>query len=253
MKTLIAYCGKLGAGKNYQMMKHIDVLKDKGNQIYLIAFADCFKKFIEDTFGLTKAGRINDGTISKEWGSITKDSTRYEVVLFTFNLIQTLKYKQFTTYSTEDLLELIEDNYIKHEEEFFKYIQGAREFDGKEYDFCFRKILQLLGTELGRHIVDSIWVDVVFYNVSQVFKQNLADYAFIPDCRFLNEYAAINEYKAVSGYDCQIYGVVASDATRCLRRGLELDKLLEQDAHGSEKEVDAIISFLPPGMVIQND
>ena len=253
-KTLVAYCGRLGSGKNYQMMKQVDHLKDTGHTIYLISFADPIKRILRDSFGLTKAGKTID------YPSITKDYVELEITKSLINLAVELDpYGSIGAITCK-----VADIYEQHEEVFYGYVYGAitgNFYSNGEvksniinYDFAFRRLGQLLGTELGRAIRDTIWIDIALNRVKKVFAADLADYAFIADCRFVNEYYAVNDFKYnFPSYDSIVYGIQATDETRSLRRNLPIEELKLQDQHGSEVEVDSIITLLPKECVIDNN
>jgi hypothetical protein len=249
MKTLISFVGKLGSGKNHCMNKMVDELKDTGHTIYLVSFADPIKKILRDSFGLTKAGKL-----PTKYPKFTELYVKGQVVDSLFKLIKELNYEKFDI-ADADLKDYIARNYEKHEYAFYGNISGAvQNPDNSEYySLCFRKVGQLLGTELARHIVDSIWVDIALNKVVKIFKNNMADYAFIADCRFNNEYEMLQKFKHDTAFDSIIYGVVASDQTRARRRKMELEALYAQDTHGSEQEVDSIIANLPKEFVINNE
>jgi hypothetical protein len=260
MKTLISFVGKLGSGKNHCMNKMVDELKDTGHTIYLVSFADPIKKILRDSFGLTKAGKL-----PTKHPEFTELYVKSQVVDSLYSLIRQLNYEKFDI-TESDLKSYIARNYEIHEKEFYKWVCGATrgyfltmcptenwKDNTPEYALCFRKLGQMLGTELARHIVDSIWVDLALNKVKNVFKNNMADYAFIADCRFLNEYEMLQKFRQDTAFDSLIYGVVATDQTRAKRRNMTIEELYAQDDHGSEQEVDSIIRKLPLSYVINND
>lgn len=246
MKKLFAYAGKLGSGKNYCMMQKVDQLKDIGHTLYLVSFADPIKQILRDSFGLEKSGRVD-----AEIRHFTKKYVKDEVVGSLFNLIKNIDYEQFKIYEPDDVYELFEQNYDKHEDIFYQHLLNA--MLNEDYDYNFRKLAQLLGTELARHVVDTIWVDIAFDRVQKAFTTELADFAFCPDLRFLNEYQMLLNFEANTGFVSEIYGITASDETRASRRGLSVDELNRQDQHGSEKEVDTIIQQLSSEFIIVNN
>ena len=255
MKTLYGYVGRLGSGKNYHMLKTMEQLKDSGNVIYMISFADPIKQILKNSFGFTKNGKLNTNTIP----TLSEIYVKKQIVDSFCDLISNLKYEKFEGVSELDLKSYILNNYEKYEKEFYNYIWGAiTGYDvinriPMEYNYAFRRLAQMLGTELGRFLIDSIWVDIAINKVISTFKQNLADFAFIADVRFVNEYHIIRNFKNTTIFSSDIYGVVASNETRAKRRNLSLEDLILQDNHGSEKEIDDIIKLLPTDRVIQND
>jgi hypothetical protein len=246
MKTLIGYCGKLGSGKAYQMMKEVELLKTTGHTVYLISFADPIKQILKENFSLTKEGKTNT-----QLPEISELYVKYKVVDSLFYLLKNLKYEKFNI-AELDLKAYIARNYEKYEKEFYNHVIGA--FLGNEdYQYHFRRLGQLLGTELGRHLIDSIWVDIAFSKIKKIFKQDLADYAFIDDVRFSNERDAFEVFKSETVFDAYVKGVVTSDEIRAKRRNMSLEELKSQDNHASEKEIEAIIDGLENFFIIQND
>lgn len=242
---MVAFVGKLGAGKNYCAMKQIDELKDTGHTIYMISFADPIKQLLKNSFGLTKAGKID-----VKLPEFTEIYCKGQIVDSLYNLIKPLNYEKFDI-SESDTKAYISRNYEKYEDDFYKFVKNAS--NNVEYSLSFRRLGQLLGTELGRYLIDSIWVDIALDKVKKVFKADLADYAYILDCRFINEYNMLEEFRSKTAFDSIVYGVSTTDETRAIRRGMTIEELIKQDMHGSEKEVDHILSIIPKELVIQND
>lgn len=253
MKTIVSFTGRLGSGKDYQTMKLVSTLKEVGNTIYMISFADPFKQVLASSFGFDKNGKIK-----ANFPEFTKTYVKCQIIDSLYSLIKPLKYEKFNVSET-DLKAYIARNYEKHEDEFYNYIWGAvtghdpLKHEPIEYSLAYRKLLQLFGTELGRHLVDSIWVDIAFDKITKVFKSNLANYAFINDLRFVNEYERLVQFREETAYDAIVYGVVASDETRSTRRGLSMEELKIQDNHASEVSIGNIIDLLPEEFIIQND
>lgn len=251
MKTLIAFCGKLGSGKGYHMMKMVEELKTTGNSIYMVSFADPIKQILRNSFGLEKTGKLD-----VKLPVITELYVKHQVIDSLYTLIKELDYEKFRI-SEHDLKAYIARNYEKYETEFFGHVEsciyGLYEGVNSNYGYHFRRLGQMLGTELGRHLIDSIWVDIAFHKIKKTFKDDLADYATIDDCRFLNEYEMINNFKNVTAFDSKIYGIVTSDETRAKRRNMTMEELLAQDQHGSEQEIDSIIEKLDKEFLIHND
>lgn len=258
MKTLLAFCGNLGSGKGYHMMKMVEELKTTGNSVYMISFADPIKQILRNSFGLTKTGKLKVNL-----PELNNLYIKYQIVDSLYYYIKDLNYEKFDI-SEADAKAYIARNYEKYEIEFSNYVIGAstgrfpeHQVDSwdaiADYNYCFRRLGQLLGTELGRYLFDTIWVDIAFNKIKRVFRNDLADYATIDDCRFVNEYSMIENFRTTTAFDSKVYGIVASDETRATRRNMTLEELKAQDSHGSEKEIDTIISKLPESSIIQND
>lgn len=243
MKTLYGYVGRLGSGKGYCMMQEVERLKTTGNSVYLTSFADPLKQILRDSFGLEKSGILCAMTITKEYVK--------EQIVNTLSLtINNLEYDAFQSYYFYEIQQLVLNNYEKYEDEFYQHIVNAT--SNIEYDYSYRRLAQLLGTELARHIVDSIWVDIAMEKVAEVFDNELADYAFIDDCRFLNEFTAFNEFHKKTGYDVVVRGIVVPDNVRAYRRNMTMEELQAQDQHDSEREVDNLIKLISPENIIVN-
>lgn len=234
MKELIAFCGKLGSGKGYCMTKELEDLKSKGNTIYIISFADQIKRILRNSFGVDK-----NGVCSYTGIHIHEGYVKHEVLNSIYDILISLEIQKFKNRSKHDVMDYLEENYHKHGKEFFEAFLNAR--NNIDYTYSFRRLGQLLGTELGRHIYDEIWVEITLKRVDAIFARDLADIAIIDDCRFLNEYDAIKAFGDNSIYKSKIVGVTTDDETRAKRRNMSLSDLYKQDDHASEKEIDLII------------
>lgn len=243
-KTLYGYCGKLGSGKWYCASQEVEKLKTTGHTVYMISYADPLKSILRECFGLTKEGKVKTVEISEE---IVKDA----VVSKIHDYISIIDNHPYKSLPSLNLMEIIVDNYDKHAKEFFDSVYFAS-FD-IDYKQNFRRAAQLLGTELGRHVLDSIWIDIAFAKVKFVFDNDLADVAFIDDVRFLNEAKAFKNFELETGYKAILRGVTVSDKTRAKRRGMTITELKAQDNHASEMEIEKIIASLPTENVIVNE
>lgn len=246
MKTLLSFCGNLGAGKWYQASKKIEELNTSGNSIFLVSFADPIKQILRNSFGLTKQGKID-----LEHPPFTRMYVKFQIIDSLYNLVKPLEYDQYKNFTELDLKGVFSRIYEKQEDDFYSYIEQAVLAEGDDYSLPFRRLGQLLGTELGREISNSIWVDIALYKVTQVFKLNLADYAVIDDLRFMNEFKALQDFN--SKYKSLIYGVIATEENRASRRGLSVDQVKIETQHASEKDIDIIISQLSPESIIDNN
>jgi hypothetical protein len=256
MKTVYSYLGNIGSGKAYCMLQKLELLKTTGNTIYLISFADPLKQFLQCAYGLTKEGL--DESFRKN--SITKTYVKHQYIDNMFAHLRRLNHEEHKKMSAYDLKVCISDNYEKYEQEFYTYIihaHGGMTADSKNddwsYSHCYRRLIQMYGTELARFHDPFIWANLVIQKIENVFKQNLADYAFIDDMRFFTERDALYDFKNNSPYDVKIIGVVATPEVRAKRRGITVELILQQEQHQSESEVNDIIATLPPENVINNN
>jgi hypothetical protein len=244
-KTLIGYCGKLGSGKAYCMMKEVERLKTTGNSVYLISFADPIKQILRDFFGITK-----DGRLPLYWPNcFTPIYIRGQIVDNIYKILKRIGLDASET----TLKSQIAINYDKWPDFPTHVLNAVSATTDADYDWNFRRCAQLLGTELARHLYGGIWVEEAFRKVDSAFKSKNVDYVFIDDVRFINEYEAFELAGRAGRYDTKVMGVEASDMCRAVSRGLSMDDLKAQDEHGSERDIDYIISQLPPENVINNE
>jgi hypothetical protein len=246
MNKVLAFSGKLGSGKDYSAMRQIEKLKDDGNSILMISFADPIKQILYDSFGFTKSN-----TSTPIRSNFTHNYITHHTIKNILSLLENLDTTTYITQNKQYRLQSIRTNYEIYQEEFVKNVNNcAMNID---YNNSFRKLGQLLGTELGRYVNDTIWIDTAFNKIKKAFDEKLATYAIISDCRFVNEYESLLKFGKYTGYSVKIYGVVASDETRAKRRNMSLEDLKKQDAHGSEIEIDSIHAMLPKENIIDNN
>lgn len=245
MKTLFGYVGRLGSGKGYCMLQQVEQLKTTGNSIYLVSFADPIKQILRESFGLEKSGRLDIDFRNK----ITKEYVKTQICYKITDLLHSLNSPTFAEYKYKGIYGLVASKYEVVEDEFYNHVETCVLGSDVDFAFSFRRLGQLLGTEIGRYCLDTIWIDVALAKVTDSFHKNLAEYAFIDDCRFLNEFEALQNFD----YCTEIIGVTCSDETRALRRKLSLEDLKAQDCHGSEMEIDLILEKLPDGNIINNE
>lgn len=257
MKTVLGFCGKLGSGKGYHMLKTVEDLKSNGYSIFMVSFADPIKQILRDSFGLQKTGKMNT-----KLPDLSELYVKYQVVDKLYELVKNLDCEKFKGVSEKDLKSYILYNYENYEKEFYTHIKKAvdgkwhPEYDRKDfsdYPYHFRRLGQMLGTELGRNLIDTIWVDTAFNKIKNVFRNNLADFATIDDVRFVNEFKALEEFRTKTIFSSKIYGIVTTDDVRAERRGMLLEELKKQDEHSSEKEIDEIINLIPKENIIINN
>jgi hypothetical protein len=254
MKKLFAYCGKIGSGKAYCMLKNVEELKTTGNSIYLTSFADPLKQILRNSFGITKEGVVPCKVAPDQLSDIyikgqIVDSIYQSIKLLMYFQPQGKAFEQFSKNTELQIKEMIGHNYDKFPD-FPEHVRYAANFI--EFARNYRRAAQLIGTELGRFILDSIWVDLAIYRVEQSFKDGHTDYAFIDDCRFVNEYEAIVNF-GKGKYKSEVIGILATDETRATRRNLSLEAVKEEGMHGSETEIDTIINMLPIESIIDNN
>lgn len=243
-KRLIGFTGKLGSGKDYCAMKMIEDLKGDGNTILMISFADPIKHILSK-FGFFKSGRKQIKPVDEQLEYFDLKSEICD------GLTQVTNFLDYKSPVSDTIRYRFLKNYEKHGTDFYNEYLNA--YHNINYPLAFRKLGQVLGTELARHVADTIWVDYALKQIDNAFNNKVANIVSITDVRFVNEYEELLSYSTYKNVNFDCYGIVASDETRAMRRKLTMEELLSQDQHGSEAEVDQIISNLDNDHIINND
>lgn len=243
--VLYAYTGEIGVGKTYCSIQQTQKLKSDGLSTITIAWADALKGVIERSLLLRKSGPITDG----EPGMADKIQERLK------KEILSLVAAQEDCFTDEHILPWETKFNAAWTAWGGEIIELRRGISVDGYSSTFRRLIQLIGTEIGRATRDEIWIDACLDNVEIAFETGVARAAIIDDTRFLNEYMAVKNFKRKFGdkYDIEFFGVEASLETRAARLGISEYEVLEFSTHDSERFVPAIIADLPPTNRIWND
>ena len=237
-KKVIAYSGKAGSGKTFQLIHYLETHKPHGRRLAIISLADPLKGIIEG-LGFRKNGIIRDYAGPIHIKNINEMLNNH---LFT----ELRKYSD----NIHQMLHMIKIYGV----EFASYYSGMVEhLSGGEYIYYYRKMITLLGTEIGRGIDDEIWIRALIKSIREIFKDTTIDRIIIDDVRFFNEYRRVGEILKEWDIPYEVYGVCASDKTRANRQGITLEKVQEHNDHPSELEVDLILDDLPVERLIDND
>lgn len=245
-KTVLGFAGKAGAGKTYIAQQTIAHLKSQGLRIAIIAYADPIKTLLMK-FGLTKSGPgVAFSKIEHE--TAFARLTDYFVDIRAKNFVAINgRNKSELLIEVADVVYRRIDAFMMH---FDQLIKNAN--NQEQYKFHYRKLITLVGTEIGRDISPTIWIDDLIHSSLDLFAAGI-DTIFVDDVRFYNEYVeSIKKFKA-EGVEMAVWGVAAPSDVRAKRQGISLDAVIEHDKHSSEKEVDLIFADLPSYMIITND
>lgn len=244
-KQLISYCGYLGSGKGYVSQKHISDLKFDGNSVFLTAWADPLKFVMAETMGVLKSG-INDN-----WNpNMPKSELKDRIGRGIFNIYSGMHPLDRRVEFDEKVMYKFDTAWRKYGEEVFELYRTLHITNHKHNQ---RKLIQLVGTELGRAVDPDLWINATLERVKKVFDMNICDHVIIDDARFLNEYRAILEFGKLEGVETKIYGIEASRETRARRRNMTIEEVAATETHQSEYETAEILKMIPKDCLIQND
>jgi len=232
MAKIIMFSGGIGSGKAHCMNQKIMELKETGNSICMLSFADPIKKLIENCFGVNKNGErikqvasISIGLLSDAVSSLLSADIEYSPDENTATLFYHAKDQ---TLSIDPRIRKI----------------GAR------------TLMQITGTEIGQQIKKEAWPMLAVEKIKKIESVTPMDYYIIDDLRFVFEYFCfLREFQ--HQHVIIPYYVLASEETRAKRRGISVEELAEQSQHLSEREsAEVLLPFMRlyfPGNIILND
>jgi len=251
MKEIYGFIGEIGSGKTYLSMQKIKELKYDGKTCLVIAWADPIKEILAEHFGLLKSGWADDSDSGREFlatipmedlasvfsVSIYKYLTKFcpNVPIFKYEIDQII-YAQFTKYCRK----------------ISGIIQGLFE-DPENYSDYYRRLIQFVGTELGREVYNDIWIEITIGKINFAFENDLCQAVIIDDIRFFNEFNALKNYSEEENYKVKFTGVIAPLCVRSNRTGVSMDALRKQATHSSEIYIDKILEEIPQENIVLND
>lgn len=236
---IILFAGAIGSGKNYQLNKKIMELKETGNSILMMSFADPIKRIVKDLFGLDKNGKKTDDRVLN--APNYKDIVDAVLCLLTRYDVPMLRNLEPITITSLE-----------------KHIDDIRISNGDtdKIKSALRGIMQIIGTEIGQAIKKEMWPMIAVNTIRKILAAHHVDYVFIDDLRFLFEYLCI--YREFQ-HDCDIepFFVIADEFVRAKRRGITVDELKDQSKHLSEREsMEVLLPFMRlyfPNNIIENN
>lgn len=236
---IILFAGGIGSGKNYQLNKKIMELKETGNSILMLSFADPIKQIVKDLFGFDKNGKKTDDRVlsAPNYKDIVD---AVSCLLAQYDVTMLHNPAPMTITSLE------------------KYIDDVRISigDTDKIKSALRGIMQIIGTEIGQAIKKEMWPMIAVNNIKKILAAHHVDYVFIDDLRFLFEYLCI--YREFQ-HDCVVepFFVVADEVVRAKRRGITLEEIKDQSKHLSEREsMEVLLPFMRlyfPNNIIENN
>lgn len=234
---IILFAGGIGSGKGYHISKKIMELKETGDSILMLSFADPIKRIVKEVVGFDKNGIKVDDKLLLE--------PKYNDVVEAISRVS--MQSGISMYHHPKMTRLFE-----------KYISDIRLSigDTDKIKSALRGIMQIIGTEIGQTIKKEMWPIIAVNTIKTVLAAHHIDYVFIDDLRFLFEYLCV--YREFQ-HDCDIepFFVIADEVVRAKRRGITLEELKEQSKHLSEREsMEVLLPFMRlyfPNNIIENN
>jgi len=242
---IYGYVGEMGSGKTHFALQKIKELKSDGKTVLMISWADPIKSIFSHA-GLLKSGRSDPSEKSYEvFNKSTPADFINNIQIAILEIIEELDLDLPEADYTR-FLEAIE----KHRIELTKIHSDLSKPEC--YSDAYRKLMQIVGTDLGRCLYDSIWIDITLVIINLAFSLNIASCAIIDDIRFQNEYDAYLKFGKAHNYKSIIYGVNSDINTRAKRLNSSTQKLEDFQTHDSEKYISKLILDIPAEHIIKN-
>lgn len=232
---LTVYVGKMGAGKTTLAFKDaMDFKAVQGGSASILSFADPLKTLLRDQFQMTKEPQERGTKLIK-----ARDIKCRLFASFTTLAVANLGAAYFQTVNNTlnsiDLDKLIDDIQSAHQEK-----------DVNSYKVIYRRVIQFLGTDIGRVIHPDFW-SILLLNKIKVMNDSGRfhhDQIFVDDLRFLSEFRLLDEFAYNADIDTSYKVLCTSDRERRKRLGLSAVDFKALSKHPSELEVDKIIRHL---------
>lgn len=231
MNHIVGFTGRLGSGKWHNTMKYAEKMKTDGYSVFLTSFADPIKKFIRMGFGMNKSGFEH---LPEPLTRVVNEKYVFEHCVGSLRLGEQSAFDEFRT--------VLADHWLTLKDAYDSAITTSEK---QTYDLAYRKIIQTVGTEVGRSVSETLWIEHCINECNYALSEGLADICIIDDVRFWNEKEAI---EAAGGI---VYGVECPPEIRAERRGLTVEQMVLMDSHSSENAIDQIIASLPPVQTIK--
>jgi hypothetical protein len=232
MAKIIMFSGGIGSGKAHCMNQKIMELKETGNSICMISFADPIKKLVAKCFGIDKNGKR-------------------------LHYPSPICFESFVSIVAKFLN--ADNRYISNDSttiNFCDAITQATQDDDQERRNGARLLMQITGTEIGQQIKKEAWPMLAVEKIKKMESVTPMDYYIIDDLRFVFEYFCfLREFQ--HQHEVAPYYVHASEETRAKRRGLTVDELRNQSKHLSERESSEVLLpfmrlYFPDNIILNN-
>ncbi len=258
MSKIIMFAGAIGAGKAFMMNKKITELKEVGNSICMLSFADPIKEIVKEVFGYDKNGNIvdektflnfSDNFLNNDVVIENPKDTEEDLKFFFKLLFDRVTENHSFNYSIDH--KTIFNNIQPTLIDIIEYFKTGGEQNIKK---GIRLLMQIVGTEIGQEIEKEIWPEYLKRKIEKL--HNEIDYFIIDDWRFLFEY--FNAYKSYQHvHNIELFYVDAIAEVRAKRRGISVEELEEVSQHKSELESLKVIKpfmeiYFPDNIIINN-
>ncbi len=234
MTKILMFAGQIGSGKSYIVSKKAQELKEVGNSVLMLSFADPIKKFIKDVIGVDK----------------------HSINAHVENMNLSLPFEKFVSAFLDKFnrhpMKYV--SMIQFKEQYEKCIEDLNsQYENDVFSRGVRGLYQLVGTDMAQSLNKEMWPICLMNTLQPILDDVHIDYVLIDDWRFIFEY--FSNLRNFS--DCEVipYFVTASDDTRALRRGISFEELKIQSQHVSERESNEVIFnwmkiYFPDNMII---
>lgn len=250
MTKVLLFSGQIGSGKGYVSSQRISKLKEVGNTIVQLSFANPIKKIVDDICGYDKnikpVRKINHTELSeRQFSNLIYDSIKEKVVDEIHEFFNGgFYFKKFT----EEQKNIIEKLYKLYQ------IVRNRGLVPEIRKESIRQMYQLFGTELCQPINKTIWSVYASAKISNLCFENDVDYVVIDDFRFIMEYFSM--IALLPQYEIIPYAIIADKEIRAKRRNISVEELDKMCEHLSEREFDIIFQWMRlrlPENIIENN
>lgn len=252
-QQVIAFIGRIGSGKTYQMLKRMEREKSNGNSVAIVSFADPFKQFMKKEIGIRKTGFEDEISFPDRYYNPSKNPNyKYQLYdgLHTFLMDSVFYIKD--RMDDWDVFRRFDEKFDfiweQHGQTLISLIDGCYN-DSDNYSIYFRKIMQMIGTDFGRAMYPKIWANYLEERIARICSIGAIHTLFVDDVRFWNEHSCVSSLP----YTVTIMGVITSDEVRAKRRNMTIEQVLDADKHSSEADIDSMLSTVPDGNRIYND
>lgn len=222
MTKILMFSGQIGSGKGFVSAQKISKLKEVGNTIMFLSFANPIKKFIDQLCGYDKN--------LKEVDSLEN----HIISLGDFSEIMIENITEHLDYSGIDFKN-IDTSQFRYMYDLYRLVTDKTVIDDVRKD-AIRKMYQAYGTDIMQQYNVCIW-SLYLSKVIKKFKD--VDFIVIDDWRFLFELFAL--ISLLPNYTIEEHAIVSSKKIRAERRGISIEELEEQCDHLSEVEFEKLI------------
>lgn len=242
MKKIFMFAGGIGSGKMHVCLQKAGEVKELGNRVAMVSFADPLKQLCGMMFGFDKNGNTVPKIIT------TSLDKAIEFIQSSIDVKNTPKFDILKYQWLENRFDAILQNFTDAEDE-------PTEDDAKELrKKAMRQALQFIGTDVAHAIDKEVWPTIGMETTEEFLE--IADCVFIDDWRFMMEFSHVFR-QSQHKYEVIPYFVDASKETRAERRGISVYELDQQSQHASEREGQEVIKpFMQiyyPQNIIWND